>query len=157
MATRDKQTETRNWLGERKGKFTKGELISVTLAFLGIVLIFCLFFIRRKSVDYHLEHTFAISAPEFFPSALALTDPVPITGNRIELLQNGDEFFPAMLEAIRGARKTINFASYIMKSDAVGTSISRCALRPRRGREWRCACFLMGSGPVGRSIIPTCA
>jgi len=48
-------------------------------------------------------HRFAVSDPEFFGSALALADPVPIEGNAIELLQNGDEYFPAMLSAIRGA------------------------------------------------------
>ncbi len=119
MATPKKDSGT-NWLGEKKGRFTKGELISVTLAFLGLVVIFCLFFIRRTALDYHIEHTYNISAPEFFQSALALTDPVPITGNKIDLLINGDEFFPAMLEAMRGAQQTINFQSYIMKSDAVG-------------------------------------
>jgi Phosphatidylserine/phosphatidylglycerophosphate/cardiolipin synthases and related enzymes len=42
---------------------------------------------------------------EFFGSALAMADPLPVEGNAIEVLQNGDEFFPAMLEAIRSARK----------------------------------------------------
>src|SRR5205807_6462199 len=65
-------------------------------------------------------HTFAISHPEFFGSALALSDPVPLEKNAIEVLQNGDEYFPAMLDAIRAAKKTVNFEAYILYSDEVG-------------------------------------
>lgn len=36
-----------------------------------------------------------------------------LEGNSIELLRNGDEIFPAMLEAIRRARHTINLLTYI--------------------------------------------
>ncbi len=147
MATRERQSGATNWFGEKKGSFTKGELVSVTLAFLAIVVIFSLFFIRRQSLEYHLEHTFSISSPEFFQSALALTDPVPITGNKVELLQNGDEFFPAMLGAIRGAQKSVNFAAYIMKSDATGHQF-RDALceRARGGVEVRVLLDGIGSG-----------
>ena len=41
-------------------------------------------------------------------------------GGTAELLQNGDAFYPAMLEAIRGARETVNFEVYIFEPDEVG-------------------------------------
>lgn len=109
-----------HWLNDCWWKLAIGEWIALTLAFLGIVLVFCLFFIRRQSIPYRFEHSFNVSAPEFIGSALALAHPTLIAGNRIELLQNGDSYFPAMLEAIRGARQTINFEAYIFYSDAVG-------------------------------------
>jgi cardiolipin synthase len=34
-------------------------------------------------------------------------------GNKVELLRNGDEIFPAMLEAIRGAEANICFETYV--------------------------------------------
>lgn len=34
-------------------------------------------------------------------------------GNRIITLNNGDEIFPSMLQAIRGARQSINFETYV--------------------------------------------
>lgn len=120
MATSRKQKRGSHWLGQQQGKFTLGEWIASTLAFLGIVLVFCLFFIRRQTLEYPLEHTFSVSSPEFFGSALALSNPVPLGGNKVDVFRNGDEYFPAMLEAIRGARKTINFAAYIFKSDSTG-------------------------------------
>lgn len=134
-------------LNKRYGRLDLGRWISLTLAFLAVVVVFCLFFIRRHSVEYQLEHTFSVASPEFFQSALALTDPVPITGNKVDLLQNGVEYFPAMLEAIRGARQTVNFAAYIMKSDSVGHQF-RDALceRARAGIEVRVLLDGIGSG-----------
>jgi cardiolipin synthase A/B len=41
---------------------------------------------------------------------------VPLTaGNRYDVLTNGDQFFPAMLDAIRNARRRVNFETYIFK------------------------------------------
>ncbi len=96
------------------------EVVAIALALFGIVAVFCIFFIRRHVIEYHLEHTFGVDDPEFFGSALALYDPVPVTGNKVDLLQDGDAYFPAMLEAIRAAKRTINFEAYIVYSDPVG-------------------------------------
>lgn len=41
-------------------------------------------------------------------------------GGEVELLQNGDAFYPAMLGAIRAARETINFEVYIFEPDEIG-------------------------------------
>jgi len=115
-----KRTRSAHWLNERWGKLAIGEWIGLTLAFVGIVVVFCLFFIRRQTLEYKLENTFGVRSPEFFGSALALSNPVPIAANKIDLLENGDQYFPAMLDAIRSAQKTVNFAAYIFKSDGVG-------------------------------------
>ena len=128
-------------------KLTLGEWISLTLAFLTIVVLFCLFFIRRQTVELNLEHTYKVSSPEFFSSALALANPVPIGGNKIELLQNGDAYFPAMLEAIRGAQQTINFAAYIFKSDATGRQFRDAFIeKAKSGVEVRVLLDGIGSG-----------
>ena len=118
MAT--KRARSSHWLNQRWWRFALAEWIGLILGFLVVVLISCLFFIRRHTLEYRLEHTFTVRDPEFFASALALSDPVPITGNKIQLLTNGDEYFPAMLKAIHAAQKTVNFATYILHSDEVG-------------------------------------
>ncbi len=123
------------------------EWIGLTLGFLGIVLIFCLFFIRRHTLEYHLEHSFTVRDPEFFGSALALSDPVPIPGNKIELLANGDEYFPAMLKAIGSANKSVNFAAYILHSDEVGRQFRDAFCeRAKAGVEVRILLDGIGSG-----------
>ncbi len=144
MAQRKTRT---HWLNDKVWKLTIGEWISIVLALAGLVVVFSLVFVRRQSLQYRPEHTFAVRDPEFIGSALALSDPVPIGGNKIELLLNGDEYFPAMMEAIRGAKHTINFESYIMKSDTIGHQF-RDALceRARSGVEVRVLLDGVGSG-----------
>jgi cardiolipin synthase len=136
-----------HWLNDRWWKFAIGEWIALTLFFLAIVLLFCLFFIRRHTLPYHFVHTFAVHDSEFIGSALALGDPVLVPGNKIEMLQNGDEYFPTMLNAIRAARKTINFEAFIFYSDAIGDQF-RDALceRARAGLEVRVLLDGIGSG-----------
>ena len=48
-----------------------------------------------------------------------------LTGNEIEPLINGDEAYPAMLEAIRQARQTISFQTYIFDRDESGLAFAR--------------------------------
>ena len=147
MTTRGKRAKSSHWLNDRWWRLAIGEWIALTLAFLAVVLIFCLFFIRRHTLEYHIEHTFSVSDPEFFGSALALSDPIPVPGNKIELLQNGDEYFPAMIEAIRSAQRTVNFEAYIVYSDAIGRQF-RDALseRAHAGLEVRVLLDGIGSG-----------
>ena len=136
-----------SWLNQRWWKLALADWIGLSLGFLGVVLFFCLFFIRRDTLEIRLEHTFGVDDPEFLGSALAMAHPVPISGNKIVLLQNGDQYFPAMLEAIRNARQTINFESFIFKSDASGRQF-RDALceRARAGLEVRVLLDGVGSG-----------
>jgi cardiolipin synthase len=45
----------------------------------------------------------------------------PLTaGNEVELLRNGEEAYPAMLEAIRGATDSVYLATYIFESNETG-------------------------------------
>ena len=51
---------------------------------------------------------------------------VPATeGNRIEVLRNGDEIFPAMLDAISEAEHTIDFLTFVYWSGEIGTEFAR--------------------------------
>ena len=67
-----------------------------------------------------------------------MAGPLPVEGNTIQVLQNGDEFFPAMLKAIRDAKKTINFEAYIVYSDEIGRAFcGALGERARAGLEVR--------------------
>jgi cardiolipin synthase A/B len=136
-----------HWLNNRWARLTLGDWIGLGLFFLAIVLIFCLFFIRRHTLPYHLEHTFAVRDPAFIGSALALADPVLVRGNKIELLNNGDEYFPAMLGAIGAAKRTVNFEAFILYSDEIGTQFREAFCeRARAGVEVRVLVDNIGSG-----------
>ncbi len=130
-----------------KLEFEVMEWVAIGLAVLGLIAVFCIFFIRRHVLEYHLEHTYAVNDPAFFGSALALANPIPLGGNKIDLLQDGDAFLPAMLAAIRGAKKTINFQAYIVYSDEVGRQFRDALIeRARAGVEVRVLLDGIGSG-----------
>ena len=59
-------------------------------------------------------------------------------GNRIEPLLNGDEAYPAMLDSIRGATKSISLCTYIFADDKIGKRFTDAlADAVRRGVEVR--------------------
>lgn len=47
-----------------------------------------------------------------------------VAGNRAKLLLNGEQIFPAMLAAIRGATSTITFANYIYEDGAIARTMA---------------------------------
>ena len=74
---------------------------------------------------------------------------VPATeGNRIEVLRNGDEIFPAMLDAIDGAEHTIDFLTFVYWKGEVGTRFAQALCRPGPGRR-------AGPGPARRLGRPS--
>src|SRR5687767_6549105 len=68
---------------------------------------------REKKINYQIEHLFSVADEQFLRSMGNLLSPAPLGGNKITALANGDEFFPAMLDVIRSARRTVTFETYI--------------------------------------------
>jgi cardiolipin synthase len=61
-----------------------------------------------------------------------------IGGNLVRLLRNGEEAFPAWLEAIDAARSRVSLEMYIFNADPIGRKFSDAMLRAaRRGVEVR--------------------
>ena len=52
------------------------------------------------------------------------TRPLVYGGNRIELLKNGEQYFPRLLAAIDSARQSIYIETYIFELDNVGEKVS---------------------------------
>lgn len=86
-----------------------------------VVTMFALnFFPSEKKIQERLSAQYSVSDPQFLRSINNLLGPPLVGGNTIKALVNGDEIFPPMLEAIRGARKTICFETYIYWSGKIG-------------------------------------
>ncbi|SEA72017.1 cardiolipin synthetase 2 [Desulfuromusa kysingii] len=53
----------------------------------------------------------------------------PLTyGNKIKVLYNGEQAYPAMLEAINGAQESIYLSSYILKFDQIGQRFAQALI-----------------------------
>jgi cardiolipin synthase len=80
---------------------------------------------------------------------------VPATeGNKIEVLRNGDEIFPAMLDAITGAEHTIDFLTFVYWAGDIGTVFARAlADRARAGVRVRVLLDALGARTMDRDLI----
>jgi cardiolipin synthase len=72
----------------------------------------------------------------FFPTIEAHADAPIVYGNRIDILLNGDETFPAMLRDIKKAKQTITFAQYLYEDGPIAYELAQAfADRCRSGVE----------------------
>jgi cardiolipin synthase len=97
----------------------------------------CSYLFSDKRTVYRFDPAYGVDSPEFLRSLDSLgTEMVP--GNRVALFENGDGIFPAMLEAIRGAKLSINLEEYIFDHGQVATQFAEAlAERARAGIEVR--------------------
>lgn len=80
---------------------------------------------------------------------------VPVRGNRITLLRNGTEFFPALEAAIDSARHDVRLETYIYVDDAAGRRIAAALKRAAaRGVLVRVMLDGFGSRALPKAFIP---
>ncbi len=105
--------------------------IAVTMLLTVLLVVIALNFHRpEKSVRHRVAHCHAIDDPPFRREMDAMLGPDVLEGNSVRALQNGDEIFPALLEAIAGARHTITFETHIYWAGETGRSFAE-ALKER--------------------------
>jgi cardiolipin synthase len=103
--------------------WTRKRTLTIVASVAGTVLVLLLamnFATPEKSLERKIEHRYAVSDPQFRREMSVMMGPAILPGNHVVDLQNGEEIFPAMLGAIRGAQKTITFETYIYWSGEIG-------------------------------------
>lgn len=117
----------KNTLAITSGKGESVTLLMVALAAsastLLIVLIIQNATSSERKVDYHIS-PFSAGDPTFRRCMDHLLGPPLVDGNSIRSLTNGDEIFPAMLQAIRSAERSITLETYIYWSGDIGRAFS---------------------------------
>lgn len=83
-----------------------------------------------------------------------VTGSLPLDGNAVRLLKDATENYPAWLDAIRRAERTIHFENYIVADDEVGRAFADALIeRARRGVRVRFLYDWWGSlGKAGRGF-----
>lgn len=108
----------------------------------------------EKKIKHRIEPLYAVGEPQFIRSMGSLLGPTLVSGNRVAMLINGDRIFPAMLEAIAGARKTICFETYIYWSGEVGERFADAiAERARAGVRAHVLLDWVGSGQAKKAYL----
>lgn len=83
-----------------------------------------------------------------------LTSIEPIKGNKIEILTNGEETFPVLLDALRKAENHIHIQYYIFKTDAISTEIRDILVeKAKSGVEVRFMFDGLGSSKLSKAFL----
>lgn len=111
-------------------------------------------FSGKTSVGRKVEHLYSVADPEFARSMGTLLGPAILGGNRVEVLRNGEEIFPAMLAAIRAARRTITFETFIYWSGEIGKEFGAAlSERARAGVRVHVLLDWVGAGKIDDAIL----
>ena len=112
----------------------------VTLVVVGICamagLLVANFFGGETKIQRRIERLYALDDPQFMHELGVLLGPPFVPGTKVRALLNGDEIFPPMLAAIRAARVSITFETFIYWSGGIGAEFAR-ALAEQAGRGVR--------------------
>ena len=127
--------------------------ISVLATFL-FVLVALNFARPDKKLQWQIAHRYPIADPQFRREMSVMLGPSITAGNAVIALQNGVEIFPAMLEAIRGARTSITFETYIYWSGEIGETFTVALTeRARAGIPVNVTIDWAGSAKMDRALL----
>jgi cardiolipin synthase A/B len=128
-------------------------LLTLIIAYL-VQVVVRQFLTREKKVRYELEHLYRVSDDQFLRSMGNILPPPILPGNQVTPLVNGDEIFPEMLDAIRSARRTVTFETFIYWSGRIGREIAEAlAQRARAGVRVHVLLDWIGSNRIDPQVI----
>ncbi|HWC25472.1 MAG TPA: phospholipase D-like domain-containing protein [Solirubrobacteraceae bacterium] len=110
---------------------------------------------REQGQGYELRgEDVQIGSDAFLRATEAITMAPIAHGNDIDLLVNGDQIFPAMIETMRGAQRSLNFLSYLYWSGEIGSEIADALCdRAKAGVEVNVLLDAVGSVRMDRGLI----
>ena len=117
------------------------------------------FFQYHTSADTHpavypLEADLDVDSMEFQNTIEGVTGMPVVAGNRVAIYNNGDQFYPAMLDAIEAAERSITMEQYIYWDGEVGRRFAEAfADKARQGVEVKLLLDAIGSSTLGKEIF----
>src|SRR3954453_11303037 len=110
---------------------------------------------ESRDVKHEVEPLYSASAPTFKQATGSILQGGSyIAGNNITTLVNGREIFPPMLAAIRAAKRTINFETYVYwDGDIARQFTAALAERARAGVQVNVILDAQGTGKIGSANL----
>ena len=122
----------------------------------GMLAVACVAYVLRpaeRPPQLGLEHTDPAGSPAFLETIAGLTGVQFLPGNRLDILNNGCQFYPVMLEAIRGARESVCMEQYIFWAGATADQFCEALVeRARAGVEVKLLLDSVGSATLGEQV-----
>lgn len=138
--------------------FRRRYLVAAALVLAGALISFFAYVMMPEPHELGgpVRSEMAVGTPEFTRTMFALYGSNLSQGNVVTTLENGDEIFPAMLEAIAGAERSINFETYVYWSGEIGERFAAAlAERAAAGVEVNVLLDWQGSVPMDAELIDT--
>lgn len=108
----------------------------------------------EKKIVHEIPHLYSVTDEQFARSMGSLLGPSMLGGNKVDPLINGDQIFPAMLEAIRGAQRSVTFETYIYWSGAIGKQFADAlSERAKKGVKVHVLVDWVGAGKLDDSLL----
>jgi cardiolipin synthase len=93
-----------------------------------------LVFLFTPGINYHLSRRTSVHDEAFLYTIQSTCQAALHHGNRVSIYTNGPQFYPAMLEAIRGATRSVNMECYIFQPGRIANQfIAALSERARAG------------------------
>lgn len=109
---------------------------------------------RAAGKGFDLSDPPAVGSSEFAAFVEALTQAPRREGNRLMILRNGCEIFPAMLEAISSAKECIDFSTYIYWTGDIAPQFADALIaKASEGIEVNVLLDAQGSAKMDRGLI----
>ena len=133
-------------------KRTKFILTILAAAF--VIFLITYDFPSERELEKQIDHLYSVDDPQFLRSMGQLVGPAFVSGNRVQTLLNGDQVFPAMLNSIREAQRTITMESYIYWSGKTGEEFSKALIdRAQNGVRVHLLLDSVGAGKLDKSLL----
>lgn len=111
-----------------------------------LLILLLLLWSTRREHESHVRVPDMKDFEQALPSIAGLTGSPILPGNRAEILENGDEFFPALLRDIAAARQTVHLETYVWWDGEICVQIADAlAAKAREGVEVRLLVDAVGS------------
>lgn len=108
------------------------------------------FFESEKKITHPIIVDYGVDHPQFGRTVSQLLGPPLVDGNTVEIFENGVEIFPAMLNAIREAKRSITFENFVFTEGKVTRQFAEAlAERARSGVKVHFLQDAMGCNCVG--------
>ena len=109
---------------------------------------------REGAFGYDLAESVSVDSPQFLSAAEALTAAPISYGNEAELLINGDRIFPAFLETIASAERTLNVQTYVYWKGEIADQVAGAICdRARAGVECKVILDAVGAAKMDSSLV----
>ena len=109
---------------------------------------------RESGHGYELRGEVDAGEPNFLRAAEALTGAPVSYGNDVDLLVNGDQIFPAYLDAIASAEETVNLLTYAYWKGDIAIDVAEALCdRARSGVECNVIIDALGGAQMDRALV----